>query len=551
MLPVIQEWLNLALRWAHVIAAIMWIGDSFLFMWMDRHLEAPLKKREGDVAGELWLTHSGGFYEIVKRRSLRPTELPPKLYWFKWESYSTWITGFFLITVVYYLGDQVVLVAPQSGLGHAEGVAISVTLLGVAVLAYDFVCRTPLVNHTRLFGVFWLLVAMAATWALSYVFTPRAVFLQIGAMAATVMSSNVLLRIIPAQRHMLAATSAGTPVDTSYGKRAKLRSTHNHYATLPVLVLMLSNHFPSVYGNERPWLTLGLLSLVGVGVKAFMNQRQQMHPVPLIGTVAALCAVIFVTLPPSLSVTGDAYANVAKVPYDTVHQIVQTRCVTCHSVKPTSAAFPAPPLGITLDTADEVKRLRDRIQVRTVDTHTMPLGNITGMTDDERALVGAWIHQGADITTVGGALPRPAADAGVAVRPASPDAGAVANATANPLSLAGAQTGGMMNAGADAGLGAKKTPAAEAAETFAVRCAMCHGPKGNGDGPASAAYNPRPRKFSDPSWQKSVSDEQIRKTIVAGGGAVGKSPLMPGQPDLEKKPELLDALVKFIRDLEQ
>src|SRR5687768_8026090 len=165
--PTVLEWLNLAGRWAHVVAAIMWIGDSFLFMWLDSHLEAPSRKREGDVAGELWMTHSGGFYEVVKRKSLRPEEMPERLYWFKWESYTTWITGFFLITVVYYLGGQAMLVKPESGFLHAEGVAMSIVLLGLGVVLYDLLCRTPLAQNLPLFGAVGLVLVGGLTWALS------------------------------------------------------------------------------------------------------------------------------------------------------------------------------------------------------------------------------------------------------------------------------------------------------------------------------------------------------------------------------------------------
>lgn len=549
MLPVLHEWLNLALRWAHVIAAIMWIGDSFLFMWLDSHLEPPLRKREGDVSGELWMTHSGGFYEVVKRRSLRPQELPPTLHWFKWESYTTWITGFFLITVVYYFGDQAPLVETTSGMLHAEGVAISLSLLFGGVVVYDLLCRTPLVNHLRVFGLVALGILMGVIWALHGVFTPRAIFLQVGAMMATVMSSNVLLRIIPAQRHMLAATKAGTPVDTSYGLRAKLRSTHNHYATLPVLLMMLSNHFPSVYGTSTPWFVFALVAVVGVGVKALMNKRRNMHPVPLVGTFAALGLVIFLTMPASSKGAVDAFAKADKVPFDRVHTIIQTRCITCHAQHPANPAFPAPPNGIVLEAPEQIAQLKDRIFVRAVETKTMPLGNMTGMTEEERQVVGAWIAQGGDL---GAAESKGSSEVQepVAQKPAVP-------AIANPLiPLEVAKSGGNANTPTPvpvqpAQAAAPKSPTDEAVEVFQVRCSMCHGPKGQGNGPAAAAYNPKPRNFTDAAWQASVTDEHIRQTVTQGGAAVGKSASMPAHPDLAQKPEVLKALVKLIRGLKQ
>lgn len=549
MLPMVEEWLNLALRWAHVVAAIMWIGDSFLFMWLDSHLEAPRRQREGAVVGELWMTHSGGFYEVVKRRSLRPEEMPPRLHWFKWESYTTWITGFFLITVVYYLGGQAMLVEPTGGLLHAEGVALSITLLAGGVLVYDLLCRTPLIQHLKLFGIVALVAVVALAWALHGVFTPRAVFLQIGAMIATIMSSNVLLRIIPAQRHMLSATRAGTPVDTSYGARAKLHSTHNHYVTLPVLFTMLSNHFPSIYGGPQPWFALGLLAVVGVGVKLFMNQRLQMHPVKLLGTATALGLVIFLTLPRSSGTAEAAFAGVPAVPYDQVHAVVQARCATCHAQVPSNPAFPAAPMGVVLETPEQIRAFKDRILARVVHTRTMPLGNLTGMTEEERSLVGAWVAQGANVTAVARASRAPEAPA--------PDAGAeqVALTQASPAtpSLPALPSLPSTNAAVPVPTvpAAQATPEDEARTVYRVRCSMCHGAGGDGDGPASAAYKPPPRKFSDVSWQASVTDKAIREVIVSGGPAVGKSPNMPPHADLAGKPEVLAELVKLIREFKR
>ncbi len=518
----ILEWLNLALRWAHVVAAIMWIGDSFLFMWLDSHLERPRKPREGDVQGELWMTHSGGFYEVVKRKSLRPEELPPRLYWFKWESYTTWVTGFFLITVVYYLGGGAMLVEPGSPFIHAEAVALSIVLLGGGVVLYDLLCRSGLAKDLRLFGVVGLLLLMAITWALVHVFTPRAAFLQVGAMIATIMSSNVLLRIIPAQKHMLAMTRAGTPVDTSYGARAKLHSTHNHYLTLPVLFLMLSNHFPSVYGSERPWLTLGLIAVVGVGVKLFMNQRLTMHPVKLAGTAGALGAVVWITLPPPL-VLPALDAGGEEIAYAQVHGIIQTRCTSCHATRPSDPSWPAAPLGVVLETPAQVHAYRERIAVRTVQTKTMPLGNLTGMTDEERAVIGAWVAQGGKL--------------GPVEVPVAAEAPAAAEAREVPVEVTPVLAAGSK----------PKSAKEEALSFYKLRCEMCHGPGGKGDGAASAALNPKPRDFSEASWQKGTTDERIRKVIVGGGPAVGLSPLMPPAPQLQSQPEVLDALVKHIR----
>lgn len=514
MAALLWEWLALALRWAHVVAAIMWIGDSFLFMWMDRSLETPRKPREGDVIGELWMTHGGGFYEVVKRRSLTPEQLPPTLHWFKWESYSTWISGFFLITVVYWVGGQALLVLPDGPLSHGQGVALSLVLLFAGVGLYDLFTRTPLAEKPKVFGATGLPLIMLLAWALSQVFTPRAVFLQVGAMLATIMSSNVFLRIIPGQKRMVAATAAGQPVDTSYGVRGKKHSTFNHYMTFPVLLCMLSNHFPSVYATSRPWLAIGLLAVVGVGVKQFMNVRFSMPKVQLAGVVGALVALAWLTMP--ASATLPSVEGAPPVSYATVQGIVQSRCVTCHAERPTNPAFPSTAGGVVLEKPSQVRAMKDRILVRAVHTKSMPLGNLTGMTEEERTTLATWIAQGADVSQA------------TAATPPTPVVPAPAPAVQPAIAAA------------------KGTPGEQ---LFSERCALCHGAGGRGDGPAAAAMNPKPRNFTDKAWQTATTDEALRKAIVEGGTAVGKSPLMPPNPDLATNAELLSSVAAHVRSL--
>ncbi|WP_224362384.1 urate hydroxylase PuuD [Hyalangium versicolor] len=504
MSPVVQEWLNLVVRWAHVIAAIMWIGDSFLFMWLDSQLRKPDRPLEGEVVGELWMAHSGGFYEVVKRKSLQA--LPPQLHWFKWESYSTWISGFLLLIIVYYLGDRAMLTDANSPLSHLQAVGISFGLIAAGVVVYDVLCRTPLIRNNRVFGAVGFVLITAAAYGITHVFSARATFLQVGAMLGTIMASNVFFRIIPAQKHMLAATREGRPVDTSYGVRAKQRSTHNHYLTLPVLFTMVSNHFPVLYGHPEPWAVLALLFLAGAGVKYIMNFRTRTPPVVLGGTVLALVGVAVMTAPKSITI-DPALAAGPKVSFATAQTIVQTRCVTCHAEKPTNSSFTAPPQGVMLDTPERIKAHAERVFVRAVQTQTMPLGNMTSMNEPERKLLGTWIAQGADTTAPGPAeVPTVAAPAKVYA-----------------------------------------SPAEEARAVFTQRCVPCHGPEGRGNGPSSAALNPKPRNYHDVEWQKSVTDEGIAKTILGGGMAVGKSDIMPANPDLEQKPEVVSELVKLLR----
>jgi uncharacterized membrane protein len=402
MTSVLLEWLNLLARGAHVVAAIMWIGDSFLFMWLDSQLQRPRTPREGDVIGELEMAHGGGFYEVVKRRSL--DALPPTLHTFKWESYTTWITGFLLLCIVYFGGGRAMLLGAESGLSQGAAIGLCLGALAVATVLYHGLCRTPLIGDVRAFGLVGLGLVGALTWGLCAVLTPRAAFLMTGATLGTIMSSNVLLVIIPAQREMVAATRERRPVDTSKGTRAKQRSTHNHYLTLPVLLAMLSNHFPSLYGHDLPWLVLALLCVVGVGVKVVMNARRRTPAVVWAGTAVALAAVVGMTLPlPAGGAGAAAAAGGPPVAFADVQRVVQTRCVSCHAAQPTDPNWAAPPAGVVLETPAQVAAQAPRILVRAVQTKTMPLGNLTGMTDDERALLGRWIAQGAEISA--GAAP--------------------------------------------------------------------------------------------------------------------------------------------------
>ncbi|MCU0698165.1 MAG: urate hydroxylase PuuD [Myxococcaceae bacterium] len=510
-MTIVLEWLNLLVRWVHVIAAIMWIGDSFLFMWLDSHLTAPTKPRDGAVVGELWMTHSGGFYEVIKRKSLAQNELPAQLYWFKWESYTTWLSGFALLCVVYYGGNAAFLVdSSVSNLTAGQAVALSLGLLPTAFLVYELLWATPLSKDNRLFGLVGFGLLSALGFALTHLFSGRGAFLQMGATMATIMAANVFFRIIPSQRHMLAATKAGTPVDTSYGLRAKGRSVHNHYLTLPVLFTMLSNHFPSTYGHEQAWLVLSVLFLFGASLKYAMNFRGKTHPVVLTSLVGSLGGFVFLTMPKHEALPGlEAYAHAKPVSFATVDAIVQSRCVSCHAAKPGTAMFSGPPQGIMLETKEQIGLHAERIYLRAVATKTMPLGNLTGITQAERDLLGAWMAQGANVEAPGPVeLPS---------TPTPPSPGPEANAQGKADTL------------------------------FSTVCASCHGADGRAETETAKALSPHPRAYVDAEWQKSVTDEQLAKVIVEGGAAVGKSPLMPANPDLASQPEVVQALVKKVR----
>ncbi len=391
MPPIVVEWLNVLLRWAHVVAAIMWIGDSFLFMWMDASLSRPAPGRAGTVTGELWMTHSGGFYEVLKHRSL--ASLPPSLFWFKWQSYATWISGVLLMIVVFGLGSRAQLLEAGSTLPHGVAFGLTLALLPIGVALYELVIRSPLARSPAALGAFAVAMVAALAWGLMQVYAPRAVFLLVGAMLGTIMTANVFLVIIPGQMRMLAATRAGTEVDTSHGVRAKQRSIHNHYLTFPVLFTMLAGHFPSFYGHPQAWAVLTLLFVAGAGIKAMMNFRTRTSRWVVAGTLASLAAAAIMTAPPGESAPVRALAAHAPVPVEQARAIVQMRCVTCHAARPANQAFNAPPNGVMLETPEQMTAWSERIITRVVDTRTMPLGNLTGMTDDERTRLGAWAYQ--------------------------------------------------------------------------------------------------------------------------------------------------------------
>ncbi len=362
---------GLGLRWLHLIAGIAWIGASFYFVWLDNHLE---ESDEPGVAGQLWSVHGGGFYSN-RKFALGPPRPPDRLHWFKWEAYWTWISGFALLVVVYYANPQGILVAPDSGLASWEAVTLSVALLAVAVVVYDGLCRSPLGSHGFALALVGVLATMATTAALAEVYSGRGAYLQVGAMVGTLMVANVLTAIIPGQRRMVAALRAGGEPDPADGRRGKQRSVHNSYLTLPVLLVMISNHYPVTYGHGRAWLVLGVLTAAGMLIRHAVIVRQRGRPWLATGAAAAaLLTLLVVALRPDDAATATTTAAVVPV--------LQERCASCHA----GAAAPAG-LDLTVGTVVEARAADIR---RMVAGEAMPPGNVTQMTAAERALIAAW-----------------------------------------------------------------------------------------------------------------------------------------------------------------
>ncbi|HWM60828.1 MAG TPA: urate hydroxylase PuuD [Rhizomicrobium sp.] len=386
-------WLELALRWLHVITGIAWIGASFYFIWLDGNI----RPAEGKplVAGELWAVHGGGFYHNQKYL-VAPAELPPHLHWFKYEAYFTWISGFLLLAVIYYAGADAFLIdSAKLALTVPQAILISLGFLAGGWLVYDGLCRSPLGRDGRVFGAVWFVLLTGAAYALTRIFSDRAAFLHVGAVIGTAMVGNVFFVIIPNQKKVVAAMLAGHLPEAWLGREAKQRSLHNNYMTLPVILCMISNHFPILFGNPANWLVLAALSLSGLIIRHFFNLR---HKGVLKWDLAVGAAVIFVF---TMLIANDVQRRGRQAPaaspvvFATVRALIDKHCIACHSAAPVHAGITAPPAGLNFSRDDMVVKNAARIRMQAVDSKTMPLGNETGMTDTERKTLGAWIAQGA------------------------------------------------------------------------------------------------------------------------------------------------------------
>ena len=376
-----NEWLSFLARWLHVVAGIVWIGTSFYFVALDNHLRDA----------ETWEIHGGGFYRIEKFVPA-PPRLPDVLHWFKWEAYTTWLSGFALLVVLYYFNASTYLVEPGGPLGTGWAIAVSVAFLAVAWVVYDALCRA--VRSELALAALVLGLTTPAAWGADELFAPRASYLQVGAMLGTVMVANVFFVIIPAHRELIRAKEEYREPDPAPGVEAKRRSVHNNYLTLPVVFAMLSNHFPTAYGHSYAWLVLVALMAIGAWIRHFFNLRHAgRNAWWILLSAAAGIAVVAVAIRPSSDGGGAPAADA--VSFARARAIVRQRCVPCHSEHPTKVG--SAPLGIELDTGAEMHARASNIRRVAVDSHVMPLGNATHMTQGERDELGAWIRAGAAI----------------------------------------------------------------------------------------------------------------------------------------------------------
>lgn len=399
---ILWDWASFALRWLHVITAIAWIGSSFYFIALDLGLQKAPDLPPG-AHGEEWQVHGGGFYHI-RKFLVAPEAMPEHLTWFKWESYSTWLSGFALLMVVYWAGADLYLVdATKTDMTTWQGIALSAATLLVGWIVYNTLCKSGLAERPTLLMVllFGMLVAMG--WGLSQVFTGRAMMLHLGAFTATIMTANVFFIIMPNQRVVVADLKAGRVPDAKYGKIAKLRSTHNNYLTLPVIFLMLSNHYPLAFATEYNWLIAALVFLMGVTIRHFFNTMHARKSLPwwTWGLTAVLFAgVIWLSLAP---LEGDTYEEseaavltpaqarlAAAEGFDEVQDIVLGRCSMCHAREPVWDGIARAPKGVHLETVADITAEARAIVLQAGLSHAMPPANVTYIEEAERRALRRW-----------------------------------------------------------------------------------------------------------------------------------------------------------------
>jgi len=392
--PYINEWLNLIIRFAHVITGIAWIGASFYFVWLDNHLEKPpQEKADKGVGGDLWAIHGGGFYEVAKYK-LAPPKMPTTLHWFKWEAYTTWLTGFLLMSLMFYVGAEAYLIDPRiAQLTQFQSIAIGIGAIVVGFGTYEALVRTKLKEHGLLLGIILLFVGTALSYGLTQVFSARGAYMHMGAIIGTIMAGNVFFGIMPSQRALVKAVEEGTAPDPKFGRNAKLRSTHNTYTTLPIIFIMISNHYPMTYNHSANWLVLMAIILITAAVRQYFVLRHFGNHKPLIlaGSVLAVFILAIVIAPASRELTAEQKTQ--KVDVVQVKQIIDQRCGTCHSTAPTDDLFTVAPGGIVFTDEASITQWAPRIQARVIDSKDMPFMNKTQMTEEERTTLAIWLAE--------------------------------------------------------------------------------------------------------------------------------------------------------------
>ena len=381
----IVEWLNLLVRWIHFIIGVAWIGASFYFNWLENHLNRNPPQDKG-IDGNLWAVHGGGFYHL-KKFTNGPDKLPEVLHWFKWEAYMTWVSGMTLLAIVYYYNAKAMMIDPSVyDLSPAMAITIGIGSGVVSWFIYDLLCKSPLRKKPLILGIVIFIYIAALAYTLTQFLSARAAYIHVGAAIGTMMAANVFFVIIPAQKEMVKALTENRIPDASYGENGLLRSRHNNYLTLPVLFIMISNHFPSTYGNQYNWLILIAVALVGVLARHYFNIRHISKAVWMLPT--ALFGFIMIMLATMPAKQGEI-ATSDKITTAEIMPIIEQRCMSCHSTKPIQAGFASTSAGLAYDVAGVLENSADKVNTQVMQK-IMPLGNLTKMTDEEREKVSRW-----------------------------------------------------------------------------------------------------------------------------------------------------------------
>ncbi|WP_334039466.1 urate hydroxylase PuuD [Alteromonas macleodii] len=412
------DWISLFVRWFHVVAGVAWIGASFYFIWLDNNLRTPPKwKQDKGIKGDLWAIHGGGFYEVAKY-AYGPEKMPETLHWFKWEAYTTWLSGFALLVIVYYFGASAYLIDPSvNAMSPTTAISLGLGLIFGGLALYEFACRSPLAKYPLAFGIGLVALVCIVSYLSTQWFSGRGAYIHVGALIGTIMAGNVFFNIMPNQRKMVAAVADKKDIDPNWGASAKLRSVHNNYFTLPLLFIMISNHYPMTYQHPQNWLVLIAIMAAAAWIRHFFNLRHVGTTKPGIlvsGAVAMLAISLWVSWPQSSShisneghedgglvdevdkkvTANNAVAQASsEVSNERVVSLITTHCVGCHSRTPTDDIFKVAPLGVVLDTWEDIERFAPQVVRRTTVTKDMPFLNKTKMTDEERQEIARWFAQ--------------------------------------------------------------------------------------------------------------------------------------------------------------
>ena len=419
------DWISLFVRWFHVVAGVAWIGASFYFIWLDNNLRTPPKwKQDKGIKGDLWAIHGGGFYEVAKY-AYGPEKMPETLHWFKWEAYTTWLSGFALLIIVYYFGASAYLIDPSvNAMPPATAISLGLGLIFGGLAIYEFACRSALAKYPLAFGIGLVALVCVVSYLSTQWFSGRGAYIHVGALIGTIMAGNVFFNIMPNQRKMVAAVADKKDIDPAWGASAKLRSVHNNYFTLPLLFIMISNHYPMTYQHPQNWLVLIAIMAAAAWIRHFFNLRHVGTTKPSIlvsGAVAMLAIALWVSWPQaypiqplshndaqppstmsaksanqsdlSVPIGGLANETSSVVSNETVASLITAHCVSCHSRTPTDEVFKVAPLGVVLDSWEDIERFAPQVVRRTTVTKDMPFLNKTKMTEEERQIIARWFAQ--------------------------------------------------------------------------------------------------------------------------------------------------------------